>query len=387
MAHSPIAPSSAGIWGAPNGCTGSVKLAALYPEREPSEASREGDAVHEVGAHLIEIGLVTSLGVAPRLGVGDVATNGVVITLDMLAAATMYAEDVLAVARRARVFGGPNVGIEQALTMPRIHPESHGTTDSFLYDERHHNLFIWDLKNGYGVVEPFENWQEINYFEGIMNHLGLDGLDDQKITVHFRIVQPNAPHREGPIRGWVTNAADLRGYVNTLHDNAAIALGSNAPLHSGTHCKNCNARRDCPAAIAAGLSMYEIATQTSQVGMTTAQLGAFYRMLIRAEAQIKCLKTGVGAEVEYLLRHGTNVPGAALEHKSGNLAWNRPLEEVAALGDMMGVELRTDKLITPTQARAAGLDASLVSAYAGKRQTGAKVVLVDYNNVRKAFTS
>ena len=69
--------------------------------------------------------------------------------------------------------------------------------DFYLYDQAEKTLYVTDLKYGYEIVEPFENWQALAYAAGVA---ALPGMVPDKVVI--TIVQPRAPHRRGPIRTW-----------------------------------------------------------------------------------------------------------------------------------------------------------------------------------------
>jgi len=374
--HSIIPPSSAGIWGKPDGCTGWVKMAQKYPESdEPSEDTAAGTASHEAGAKMI---IRNSLA---AFQVGDTALNGVVITPEMLEGAQLYASDVMDTksAQKAPI----SYGIEKRIKAPSVHELSEGTPDMWLYNSGTQDLYIWDYKFGYLVVEAFENWQGINYAAGIIDELGLDG---QSITIHIRIVQPRGFHRDGPIREWTLSSFDLQGYVNTLAINARTALGPDATLHTGSHCRYCQARHACPEALKAGIGMYEMSAAPVPVDLSPEALGVQLSIITRAAEQIKALQSGYEEQVKALQKSGVVIPGWGLESTYGNKTWSRPVGEVFALGELFGKDLRQKKAITPNQAVKLGIDEAVITAYSGCKRTGVKLIQDTGNKAKQIFT-
>lgn len=386
MSHSIIPPSSAHIWGKPDGCTGWVVMAQSYPETEESEEAKEGTASHEVAARMLEALARANLGYPKKEEtVGTVAENGVVISEEMFDAAELYAQDVGAIMRERGVFGGPNLGIEHRVEAPKIHDLSFGTVDCFLFDRNKGELFIWDYKFGFELVEAYENWQAINYAAGILDFLEVNGLQDQYITVRIRIAQPRAFHRDGPIREWSVKACDLRGLFNILSGNAHKALGPNAETRSGPHCKHCSARHACPAALQAGVKLYEVAAQPAPVELSAEALAVQLAIVQRAKKQLEYLESGYEEQVKGLTRHGKGVPGYRVEEGVGRERWAKPVEEVIALGDMLGHDLRDPKAITPNAARKLGIDEAVIMAYSEKPRTGLKVVPDNGNKAKRIF--
>jgi len=381
MSHSIIPPSSAGIWGKPDGCTSWVKMAQKYPESdEPSEDTAEGTASHEVGAGIIQAALFC---INPNTKVGDTALNGVIITPEIFEGAELYAANVLSVIPEDMAASDVTAGIEKRVKAPSVHALSEGTPDMWLYNSGTQDLYIWDYKFGYLVVEAFENWQGINYAAGIIDELGLDG---QSIDIHICIVQPRGFHRDGPIREWTLKSFDLQGYVNTLAINARTALGPDATLHTGSHCRYCQARHACPEALKAGIGMYEMSAAPVPVDLSPEALGVQLTIITRAAEQIKALQSGYEEQVKALQKSGVVVPGWGLESTYGNKTWSRPVGEVFALGELFGKDLRQNKAITPNQAVKLGIDETVIKAYSVCKRTGVKLVQDKGNKAKQIFT-
>ena len=387
MSHSIIPPSSAGIWGKPDGCTGWVLMSQMYPELEETPEAKEGEASHEIAERMNNANTRGRVGYPTKEEiVGAVASNGVVFTEEMYDAAEMFADDVAMVMRDLSVFGGPHLGIEKRVEAKRIHELSYGTTDAFIYGKNKGKLYIWDYKFGFEVVEAYENWQSINYAAGIIEELEINGLVDQYTTVHIRIVQPRAFHRDGPIREWVVKASDLRAHFNILHNNANEALGPNAKTRSGSHCKHCPARHACPAALTAGTRLYEVAAKPTPVELSPEALAVQYAIVQRARKQLEYLESGFEEQIKGLIRSGANVQGYHVEEGVGRERWAKPVDEVIALGDMLGHNLRKGDAITPNQARKLGIDDAVIKAYSETPRTGLKIVPDNGNKAKQIFS-
>jgi hypothetical protein len=368
-AHSPLAPSSASRWVA---CPGSVWLGGKFPELGDTSRADEGTAAHWVGAEIL---LGTS---QPQPG--TVAPNGYIVDEDMLDGATIWVEDVLAVAGDRRA----ELQVEQRVAMPRIHPEAFGTPDTWLYDQAHGVLYVWDFKYGHGIVEVAENWQMIAYVCGILDLLGVDGRTDQHVTVDMRIVQPRAYHRAGRVRSWRVKASDLRGHFNQLHAAAHDAMQPGARLAAGPHCMYCPAARGCPTLRRNILAIADWAEGAQPEQLPPDALGAELVLLELLEKLVKARHTAIETQVEATLRAGQPVGDWTLEPAYGRQKWTKPADEVAALGDLFGVDLRKPlDVITPNQASKKGVDAAVIKSYSEYPSAGMKLVR-DTNLTNKA---
>ncbi len=358
-------------------------MVAQFPEEE-SEATRDGEASHWLGETLIQMGVAMHVTPSVRDGlVGQAAPNGVIISDEMFEAAWEYANDVV---REVKKYPGAIWAVEQQLKAPRIHAESFGTTDAYLYVPTDNRLIVWDYKYGHKIVEAFENWQGINYVAGLFELLNIDGLADQTLRVDIRIVQPRAFHRDGAIRSWKFLGSDIRSHINQLSNAAHEALSENARTRSGEHCIYCNARHACPAALDAGLGMYEAVNKPIPAELTPEQLGTQLAIVKRARKQLGYLESGYEEQLKSLIRGGTAVAGWSVEQGVGKRQWSKSTDEILKLGDLMGIDLREPvKAISPAQAEKKGIDATVVAAYVERRQTGLKVVPDNNNKARQIF--
>lgn len=369
--HAFLAPSAAAIWAPPGGCRAYPLVAAAYPNADDTE-SRDGTACHEAAAMSINAHL---RGETATPTAGWVASNGVVLDDDMVEAVEMYVDDVVAVARSTGIFGGPHIGIERRMPpSPRIHPENSGTPDAWIYQKLARKLTIWDAKFGYGLVEARRNWQCINYAALILDELGVDGLEDQTTTVEIRVVQPFAPHPEGPIRTWSVKAADLRPYINQLEAAAHECLDLSPLARSGSHCRYCPGRARCTTAQRAAMSAVDESGRLELHPLGPDALAFELRLLRRASDAIAHRLAGLEQEATSVAKAGAKVPGFALTPAYGRDRWTLTSSDVYTLGKRYGVDLRMDKPVTPNQAVKMGIDRGVIKEYIEKPQTGVRLV-------------
>ena len=386
MTHSVLPPSSADMWVC---CDGWVTMAQSFPETDDTEAARLGTAAHEVAAKYID-SYSRSGAYSPKIG--EITSNGVTIDAEMLDACELYADDVRAVMLSTHIFGVPWLGLEKALTMPDIHGLSFGTTDCFIYDYKNKTLYLWDFKFGFDPVEVFENWQLVNYSAGVIQWLRMntpfitESHLDMKIV--FRVAQPRAFHRDGPIREWVTTLGDLmmrHGQYDQLREAAAANLDGNGKTQSGPHCKHCPARHGCQSAISAGVKLFEVASQALPLDISDHALATQLTIVKRAVKQLESIEKALEQQVEHIVRSGKTVPGYRVENKQGRLTWSVPADEVHALGDMMGINLKKLDSVTPRQALKLGIDEAVIMAYSQKTSSGVEVVPDSGSKARHIF--
>jgi hypothetical protein len=87
-----------------------------------------------------------------------------------------------------------------------------------------------------------------------------------------------------------------------------------------------------------------------------------------------------------LVRSGKQGTGWALEQSYGREKWTQPVEDVIALGTVLGVDLAAPTAaITPPQARKLGIDADVIAAYSTKPPGELKLVPQSDKAALKAF--
>lgn len=363
-------PSDASRWVA---CAGSVQLGAQFPELAVSPTRAEGIASHWAG----------SQGLTGQMPAEDsLAPNGVVLTEEMLEGAALWVDDVHTIARERGLM--QHLQVESPVPVERIFPGMEARSDVWLFDQAAGVLIVWEYKFGRTLVEAVDNWQMCTEVCGILDLLGIDGVADQHLTVEMRVVQPRAYHRDGRVRAWRVKAADLRGHFNRLHRAAHTAMGSNPPLAGGPQCLNCPAARGCPTMRRNVLAIADWAETAQPDQLPPDALGAELVLLELLAKLVKARHTAIETQVEATLRAGQVVGDWTLEPSYGRQRWTAPAADVALLGDMCGVDLRKPvDVITPTQAKKAGVDAAVIRAYSEHPSTGMKLVR-DTNLINKA---
>lgn len=312
------------------------------------------------------------------------APNGVVIDDEMLEAAEMMVDDVLARAV------GAILHIEEFVGCPSVHPENGGTPDVWLVVAAPPGgwvLRIYDFKYGHRFVDAWENWQCLDYAGGILD-THLRGYDRNKITVEINVVQPRNYHPSGPIRRWSIEAGDtqLGRYTIQLHERAAIATSNSPWVQVGEECRDCRGRHACEALQIAADGIADSIRDLAVAELPPDALGIHLRALERAEAILDARLTGLREQAAITIRAGTRVPFYALKQATGREKWSKSVEEITILGDMLGLQLSKPSVITPAQARRLGVTDEIVSAYADRPPGEFKLSPVTQDDVKRIFS-
>lgn len=374
-----LRPSSALRW---VNCAGSHALEGLYPEDEDSPEAREGTAAHYYATEALE-GRVHA--------VGTLAPNGHPIDAYMVEGGQHWIEDVRASC--AREFGTAadlQFRVEtKVYAHTLIHPENEGTPDAWALSLAARRLILWDYKYGHRYVDPFMFWQGINYVAGIFEGNALTLADVTGMRISIRVVQPRNYHPSGIVRVWETTGEYLWSLIEYMRGRAAAAKVVAAPTQTGPHCRDCQGRHACQAFAAVAAHACDMAGQTVPHDLPLDAVGRELTRLQVAADRIKARMDGLAEIAIAEIRRGKNVPGWQMGFVDSREVWDKPVDEVYALGDALGVELRENKPVTPAQAKtkfkAAGLPPEVLAVYYKKPTGAAKLNPADPNAAAKAF--
>lgn len=213
-------------------CPGSVRMTRDLPNIETAYA-KEGTAAHALAQVWLTHQSVD----------GITEIEGVPVTDEMREHVRTYVD----VVRETHSRLGGQLLVEHKISLAEINPpvDMFGTADTILVADR--ALEVFDLKYGQGVpVEVVGNPQLLYYVLGAMFALAPEQrkkLDRVAITV----VQPRAPHPDGPVRRWEITPEEMVRFAVQVREAAVATQRPGAPLVPGSQCRFCNAQGHCPA--------------------------------------------------------------------------------------------------------------------------------------------
>lgn len=332
-----------------------------------SEQRREGVAAHYYFTEAL-------LGLAPV--VGSTALNGHPITVEMAEGA----EDILRDIRDTLASHiGATLEVEKQVTgKTLIHPDNWGRADAFIFDRGRKSLLIWEYKYGHRYVDAFRNWTLINYAIQILETYAIptDEWPEWKISV--TVAQPRNYHPDGPLREWYFGGDQLVGFMVALRDAAQRASVEGALLATGSHCRDCKARHECPALERAAMALVDYSGEQQSINLPPRALGLELTIVRAAIERLKARETGLEEHALGLVRGGADVFSWRAEYSYGREKFTVPAEQVIALGDNLGVDVRKPTAtLTPAQCVKAGIDREVIKAFAEKPR-GA-MTLVPFN--------
>lgn len=371
--HSILPPSGAAAW---RQCPMWVHMNRAFPKPETPE-SMEGTAAHWVFAEMLAGRQVTA---------GMTAPNGVIVTDEMVDGGELVVNVVEA--RLANEF--PQLHVEQPIACARIHPECWGTPDIWAYSPVQMVLEVVDYKFGHRFVDEFENDQGVTYIAGILDQIAAEsgqpvGLIDQAIMVNFTVIQPRCFYRGAPVRTWTVRACDLRAQINLLTVAANDAMSAHPAAVTNPECTDCPGRHACDALQKAAYRDAEFATVSAPVVMSSQAASLELRMLERACERLQARVDGLREMVTAYVKQGQPTPFYSLESTYGRQTWTVPVEQVIALGDLMGVDLRKPAVKTPKQAQKLGVDEAVIKGYSVTPSGSVKLIQINPADARRVF--
>jgi hypothetical protein len=256
---------------------------------------------------------------------------------------------------------GDTLFVEKHFTLAALDPPEPmgGTADAIIYRPRAKLMKVFDLKYGAGVVvEATENDQERTYAIGAA--LFLHEHRYKVSHVEGIIVQPRAPHKEGPIRRESYTAFELIEWTGSLMDHAKATQDPAAPLVAGAHCRFCPAAAVCPAlrdrALAEAQMGFDANIETlidnraDPRDLTVEQIGR----LLDAGTMVETWLNSLRAHAFAMISEGKEIPNWKLVAKRGRRKWtveneDELLVEIASVTGLPISDLTVKKLKSPAQ--------------------------------------
>lgn len=334
-AHAELGASSSHRW---MHCPGSIRMSRGMPSTSNIYA-REGTAAHELVENCLRRNVDARIYLGERIVVGN---DSFEVDEDMVEAVQVMLDVV-----REIYQPGDVLMIEERVDLTFLYPGLFGTTDVSIYRPSTRELWVIDYKHGKGVSVEVVNNPQLNYY-GIGSAIAV--RDRGLSNVHMIIVQPRAPHADGPVRRWTISAINLLDWAADLVEAAKATEAHNAPLVPGDWCGFCPAAGECPALRdrAKKSAGTEFATPE---GMSGDQLSQLLEDADLIEDWIHAVRANAYARME----QGCEIPGFKLVAKRATRKWDENIIEheiVKTLVTEVGLEVEDiykRKLLSPPQ--------------------------------------
>jgi hypothetical protein len=359
-AHSHLGASSASRWLA---CPGSIRMQSGIPD-QTSIFAAEGTSAHELAERCLRNKFQDAFDY-----LGEMITVGnhqFEVTEEMAEAVNLYVRTV-----QEEYEPGDILFIEHRFDLSSVHAAMFGTNDAGIY-KKNGDLKVLDLKYGKGyAVEAKDNVQLAFYGLGL---IGVPSLKGARIAnVELIIVQPRAPHKDGPVRRWVTDPVHLADFMEDLRVGALATEMPDAPLVAGEHCKFCKAAGICPALRDVAITQAQDEFVDSDPNeLTNDTLSALLEKCGLIEDGIRAIR----AEAVSRMKGGGKLPGWKFVASRAIRKWNdegsQAIEKLTTLFDLDEDAVVERKLRSPAQVEKLlpKSDRAALAAYYNKTSSG-----------------
>lgn len=231
-------------------------------------------------------------------------------------------------------------------------------------------LHVDDLKYGWRIVEPEENYTLISHAIAYCRNTG---LVPNKIVLG--IYQPRPYHPNGHYRTWEIDYNLLCQYYDKINDKLS---NPSDDLKTGSHCYKCPSRYDCPAAQINLMNAVDVAYSAFNAELPVEELNNLLLDIERAQAVIKETYDAYKDIAASKLKAGEKMRSFIVKPEYGRETWKKDTD-VKMLEMISGVKLTKDSPITPNQARKAGFDEEVIKGFVERPSKGVKLVKMDSN--------
>lgn len=341
-------------------CNGCKSLGGIQPFNLSTELTDEGNAAHWLAEQVHKGANAEDL-------INQQAPNGVFITSEMVEYCREYNTLVTSA----------DCVVEFDTSHNGFGWEIRGRADCIDYSVDYDTLIVADLKYGWRIVEPDENWTLISHAIAWCKN---NAVAPDHIV--FKIYQPRPFHPKGTVRDWVISYQDLLEYSKQLE---AVLSHPSPTVCSGSQCYKCPSLSQCPAAQVAVMNAIDVSQMAFDSEISDDKLTWMLQNLKRAQEVLKQSYDAYEDLALHRLNSGKSLKGYTMQKALGQTTWDKTVT-AEFIKTMCGIDIRADKLITPTQAKKAGVPEELIASCTHRPENGLKLVAVDdTENAEKLF--
>lgn len=336
-------------------CAGSLFFKNL-PEQETNPAAEEGTAAGECLRFILE-----------NKPVPERASNNIHIDDDMIFFTTPIADEI-----KSNVDG-------QILCEKRIDWKTRsGIWIRGQYDMsfvRNGDLYIDDLKYGWGIVEPKENWQLLGYAIGEIIRRG-----EAFNKIVMRIRQPRPHHEDGDTREWVLTYPELLQYKEKIESRMdEIAAGENK-LVTSPKCKYCPAAGSCPSFSKMFYRGIEVIQDFIQDDISEQEISFQLDLIARVSDVLKIKSDSLNTLAVDKIKNGKIIPNYINEPRYGDRKWKAEISP-DVIKTLTGKDVIEQTMMSPAKAEKIGISKDFVNQLVDRHFLGQKLKRCDTNEL------
>ena len=340
-------------------CNGVVSMGGVKPFDQDYTITKEGVAVH----WLVEQ-MFNQENYNPEVFIDQKAPNGIFITPEMVEHIEEYVTD-LRIVKTADNYSKVEFDTSfNATSKSKIR----GRADSII--RLGTTLIILDLKYGWKIVEPKENWTLLAHAIGYCKQQYI-----KPEIIEFKIYQPRPYHPEGVVRKWVITIEQLEEYCNilikTLNNPKKI-------VQTSEHCYRCESLSQCPAAQIASMNAVDVAETAFNNTIDNDDLSWNIKQLKRSQEILKQSLNAYEDLALHRLKEGQSISDFSIIASFGKTKWNDDLKS-DFIKTLTNVDISKKTLVTPAQAKKLGLTEDVIKAFTYRPSNGFKLVEINEN--------
>lgn len=234
------------------------------------------------------------------------------------------------------------------------------------------NLYIDDLKYGWGLVEVKGNWQLLGYAIGEVIRRG---IAFPKIVL--RIHQPRPHHEDGPIREWILSYEELLAYKEQIEARFDQIVNGLKDLTTSKNCKYCEAAAEaCPAFNRLFYRSLEITTEFTQDQISEQELSRQLDHVNRAQEVLKIKFDSINQLAVNRIKAGKVIPGYMTETRFGDRKWKAGISP-ATVEALTGKKIVESVMLSPAKAEKMGIPKDFVNQLVDRPFLGQKLIKKD----------
>lgn len=340
-------------------CNGSKSLGGSPPFDPDTTLKDEGDAAHWLVQHAFQNDIPLEELIDRKAG------NGFYITPDMVEHVEPYFRHLQILQKDGWI-----VELEKDTSYSDEGFEVKGRANTVAYNRQRQVLQIHEFNYGWRIEELFENWSMLSHVMGAYRQLGFDKpVNSIELIIH----QPRPIHPDGKIRYWKISVDEFNQYWEKMRQ--ALTSPSNT-CKTGEWCRKCPSFTQCPV----GQELLNNAIDASGMAFNNHvdnnRLSIILDEIKRASEVLKQAEKAYNDLALHRIKDGGVIRNYTHESSYGRTKWKKDVspETVKAL---TGIDVSKPALISPTQAKKAGLDEKMFEHLTEKPFSGFKIVRVD----------
>lgn len=321
------------------------------PEDPPGEMAKEGTAAAEYLEHLLK----------GTKEIPEEASNGVRFTEEMKYLLPYQVEDIKSNASSV-------INSEKSIKFTTRSGITVKGTYDVSYIDKEGRLCVEDLKYGWGIVEPEENWQLIAYAIGETLKL------KQKFKeIRLTIRQPRPHHEDGYVRDWIISNDELLEYKEKIEKRLEKIRAGFKDFTTGKNCKYCpGAKESCTAFNRLFYNCLEVSSEFSKDSLNEEEISMQLDQLSRVEEVLKIKKDSLEDLSLNRIKEGKIIPNYVQIEKFSNRVWKDGIT-AKSIELLTGRNPTENVFISPSKAERIGVPKELVKSLTERRLTGFKI--------------